>query len=130
MTLPVAVIGSASRYRSRAGTRGRQPVADEGLELGRQRGRGRDARRRHDERLDDLGPDGSGMPTTAAIADGRVAEQAILDLARPDPVAAAGDEVVVAGLVPEIAVGVDAARSPVRSQSPANLARVASGRFQ
>ncbi len=66
---------------------GAEPLADEPLELGRQRLVAGCARHEDHERLDRLRPDRVGDADDRGHGDRRVAQQAVLDLARADPVA-------------------------------------------
>ena len=119
ITLPVAVSGSASRELAPGADRAwrGEARADEVLD------RARPAR--HRPSMPGAGTitavtrsvrSGSGRPMTAAMRDGRVAQQAILDLARADAVAGRGDDVVVAADEAEVAVLV--LRALVAGQQP------------
>src|SRR5213075_2489776 len=68
------------------------------------------------EGLHDFRPYPVGHADHAHHGDSRVLHQAFLDLARADPVAARGDDVVVAALEEDVAVLVDAAE--VAGQQP------------
>src|SRR5690606_4354756 len=74
------------------------------LDLARQPVRGLVARPQHDERLHDLGADGIGHADGGRERDRLVLHEAVLDLARADPVAAARDDVVRAPEEPEMPV--------------------------
>ncbi len=106
---------------------GGEPVPHESLDLGGQRLGWRDAGPRQHEGLHGFGADRIGHADDRDHQHGLVAHDAILDVARPDPVGARGDDVVVAALEPEIASSSQWPVSPVRSQSPANFAAVSSG---
>ncbi len=77
---------------------------------------GGDLRPELDEGLHDLGADLVGHAHDADHGHGGVLHQAFLDLARPDAVAARGDDVVVAALEEDVAILVDAAE--VAGQQP------------
>ena len=67
----------------------------------------------------------SGVPMTPASRTAGMLHQAILDLLRADPVARRLDDVVVAAMKPDVAVGIARDESPNRHQSPRNFAAVA-----
>ena len=85
MTLPVVVIGMSSmKATSRGYSCADSRVSHEVLDLGGERVRRRVAGLEHDERLDDLGAHRIGLADHGGERHRRMADQAILDLARPD----------------------------------------------
>ena len=95
---------------------GRELAAHVLLQLRHQRVAGRMAGRQHDVGLDQRAALGVGLGHHGGVGHGRVLDQAVLDLARPDAVAGGLEHVVGAALVPEVAVGI--ARGQVAGAAP------------